>query len=202
LSEIRSYRRVFALERRIYAVERIRLNPSGVPVRGVAYTAALLVGSLILQRLPPLSLLGSRLPWYLSDLAAPFALGALLTVLRLDGRAFHLTLASILGQWLAPRRMVRFERTPRDKRAWRPQEIVILPDGAEPAPCKLLYVGPGQARIAVWHELCTSSRAVPGPRRRARLVCTVPATAEPAAARIVELGHAAVLEVRPAGPLR
>ncbi len=35
MMEIRSYRRVFDLERRIYQVDRLRLNPSGVPVRGV-----------------------------------------------------------------------------------------------------------------------------------------------------------------------
>ena len=33
--EIRSYRRVFDLERRIYSIDRVRLNPGGVPVRGV-----------------------------------------------------------------------------------------------------------------------------------------------------------------------
>ena len=35
--EIRSYRAVFDLERRIYRVDRLRLNPGGVPVRGVVY---------------------------------------------------------------------------------------------------------------------------------------------------------------------
>ena len=34
LMEVRSYRRVFDLERRIYRVDRLRLNPGGVPVRG------------------------------------------------------------------------------------------------------------------------------------------------------------------------
>jgi hypothetical protein len=33
--DIRSYRAVFDLERRIYRIDRLRLNPSGVPVRGV-----------------------------------------------------------------------------------------------------------------------------------------------------------------------
>ncbi len=40
--EIRSYRRVFDLERRIYSVDQLRLNPGGVPVRGVLYFLALL----------------------------------------------------------------------------------------------------------------------------------------------------------------
>ena len=42
--EIRSYRRVFDLERRIYRVDRLRLNPGGVPVRGVVYFLVILVG--------------------------------------------------------------------------------------------------------------------------------------------------------------
>ena len=40
---IRSYRRVFDLERRIYRVTRIRLNPGGIPIRGVVYLLALVV---------------------------------------------------------------------------------------------------------------------------------------------------------------
>ena len=39
MMEIRSYRRVFDLERRVYSVDRLRLNPSGVPVRGIVYFA-------------------------------------------------------------------------------------------------------------------------------------------------------------------
>ena len=35
--EIRSFRRVFDLERRVYSVDRFRLNPAGVPVRGILY---------------------------------------------------------------------------------------------------------------------------------------------------------------------
>jgi hypothetical protein len=37
--EIRSFRRVFDLERRIYRVDRLRLNPGGIPVRG-SYTCS------------------------------------------------------------------------------------------------------------------------------------------------------------------
>ena len=40
--EIRSYRAVFDLERRIYRIDRLRLNPAGVPVRGIVYFLALL----------------------------------------------------------------------------------------------------------------------------------------------------------------
>ncbi len=42
--EIRSYRAVFDLERRIYRVDQLRLNPGGIPVRGVVYFLAILAG--------------------------------------------------------------------------------------------------------------------------------------------------------------
>ena len=50
--EIRSYRAVFDLERRLYRVDGLRLNPSGVPVRGIVALAALLATVLAAQRLP------------------------------------------------------------------------------------------------------------------------------------------------------
>ena len=69
--EIRSYRRVFDLERRVYSVDRLRLNPSGVPVRGVVYFVAVVAVVLASSSLP---LLGTGLglaPWYLRDLLFP-----------------------------------------------------------------------------------------------------------------------------------
>ena len=59
---IRSYRRVFDIERRIYRVDRIRLNPGGVPVRGVIYFLAMLLAVLVLERLPLVSAIGGTLP--------------------------------------------------------------------------------------------------------------------------------------------
>ena len=67
--EIRSYRRVFDLERRIYRIDRLRLNPGGVPVRGVVYFLALLLAVLIARRLPLLEIVATLPPWYLGDLA-------------------------------------------------------------------------------------------------------------------------------------
>ena len=48
--EIRSYRRVFDLERRVYSVDRLRLNPGGVPVRGIVYLLAILAVLFALAR--------------------------------------------------------------------------------------------------------------------------------------------------------
>ena len=71
--EIRSYRAVFDLERRIYRVDRLRLNPGGIPVRGVVYFLAILLATLIAGQ-PAAGGSGDRaLPWYLRDLALPAA---------------------------------------------------------------------------------------------------------------------------------
>ena len=52
LMEIHSYRRVFDLERRVYSVDRLRLNPSGVPVRGIVYFLAVVAGGARLLERP------------------------------------------------------------------------------------------------------------------------------------------------------
>jgi len=69
--EIRSYRNVFELERRIYRVEGLRLNPAGVPVRGIVYFLAIVVCALLGGRLPVLRTLAQALPWYVRDIAMP-----------------------------------------------------------------------------------------------------------------------------------
>src|ERR1700685_3026622 len=88
--EIRSYRAVFDLERRIYRIDRLRLNPGGIPVRGVVYFLAILLAVLLAARLPLLAVVARALPWYLRDLALPGASAATLTVIRVEGRPFHL----------------------------------------------------------------------------------------------------------------
>ena len=86
MNEIRSYRRVFDLERRIYSIERLRLNPAGVPVRGVVYLLTAVAGGLLAGRLPLLGPSLRTLPWFMRDLGLPAALAAALTVIRIDGR--------------------------------------------------------------------------------------------------------------------
>src|SRR5204862_8195081 len=88
-TDVRSYRSVFALERRIYRIDRLRLNPSGVPVRGVGYAAVLLVLAQLVQSLPVVSAVAGLLPWPIRDLIDPVVLAAALTALRLDGRPAH-----------------------------------------------------------------------------------------------------------------
>ena len=80
--EVRSYRRVFDLERRIYSVDRLRLNPGGVPVRGVVYFLVALLVTLATAALPLVGTPARALPWFVRDIALP---GAAATVRTLSG---------------------------------------------------------------------------------------------------------------------
>ena len=64
MTEIRSYRRVFDLERRIYSVDRLRLNPGGGPGRGVVYFLAILAAVMLVGRLPVLGTITQQAPWF------------------------------------------------------------------------------------------------------------------------------------------
>jgi hypothetical protein len=155
--EIRSYRAVFDLERRIYRIDQLRLNPTGIPVRGIVYFLALLAAILLCASVSPLSGLRGALPWYLLYLALPGTSAALLSVIAIDGRPAHLAAQALLRHRIAPRQSVGL----RARRAgagaepgarWRPQEILLLPDGSDARLRRLRYTGPGAALVSVAHE--------------------------------------------------
>jgi hypothetical protein len=150
--EIRSYRRVFDLERRIYSVDRLRLNPAGVPVRGVMYFLAILAASMIAGGLPLLGGIAGRLPWYMRDIALPGVGATVLSVIRLEGRSFHLAARALLRYWAGPRRLAGLRRCAAAGGRWRPQEIVLLPDGSDHRMRRLRYAGPGTVLVSVEHE--------------------------------------------------
>ncbi len=87
---------MFDLERRIYRVDQLRLNPGGMPVRGVVYFLAILLAMLIAGGLPLLGAAIGALPWYLRDLALPVASATVLSVIRIEGRPFHLAAHALL----------------------------------------------------------------------------------------------------------
>lgn len=183
MREIRSFRRVFDLERRIYSIDRLRLNPSGVPVRGVVYLLAAIVASLLASALP---LLGPGLraaPWYLRELAAPAALATLLAVIRVDGRTFHLAAAARLRLLGGPRRIAGLREGSRAGQRWRPPDIVFLPDGSDSRLRALRYTGPGSVLVRAPHRRTgTAERGGIG-RSRGRTVRLVAQAGEPAPRR-------------------
>jgi hypothetical protein len=146
--EVRSYRGVFALERRVYRIDSLRLHPAGVPLRGVAYVLALILASIAFGSLPPISLI----PWYVRSGAIPLVLGGVLTAMRIDGRTVHLSLRALLGWRLGPRSLTRFAKTPRARTRWRPPALLCIPDGSDASLRAIRYRGPGVALIAVAHE--------------------------------------------------
>jgi hypothetical protein len=220
--EIRSYRRVFALERRIYRIDRLRLNPTGLPVRGVLYFLALLAVTVILARLPLLGIGTRALPWYLRYLALPLASAAVLTIISVDGRPFHLAVQAILRHWTRPllsradthagglgwgsrhrtQSGLRVDFIPRQR--WRPEPIVMLPDGSDARMRRLRYTGPGSVLVAVEHE--RAGRATEqgpvgigrGGRRPALILRELPGNRGLGRGTVIALASGARLLVKPA----
>ena len=87
---IRSYRRVFEVDRRIYRVDRWALPvPGGVPLRGVGYFAATVGLMVILGALPAVGELLAALSPPLRYVVVPLAVAVLGTQAAPDGRAAH-----------------------------------------------------------------------------------------------------------------
>jgi hypothetical protein len=166
--EIRSYRAVFDLERRIYRVDRLRLNPGGIPVRGVVYFLAILLITLIAGGLPLVGRAIGALPWYLRDLALPAASATVLSVIRIEGRPFHLAAYALLRYGAGPRWLAGLCRCGAPGACWRPEEILMLPDGSEEKMRRLRYTGPGAVLVTTAHEQIESSGPLGGPRLRLR----------------------------------
>jgi len=172
MSEIRSYRRVFDLERRVYSIDSLRLNPGGVPVRGILYLLAILAVALITTQLPLIGVAARAVPWYLRDLVLPGAAATVLSLLRVDGRTFHLTAGALLLYWATPRRLMRLQRSEPIGRVWFPEPIVFVPDGSDARMRRLRYRGPGAVLITCEHERVQPTRL--GVRRARNVVVLRP----------------------------
>jgi hypothetical protein len=87
---IRSYRRVFEVDRRIYRVDRWALPvPGGVPLRAVAYFVAALLAVLAAGSLPGIGELVAGVSAPLRFVVAPLAVAVLGTQAAPDGRVAH-----------------------------------------------------------------------------------------------------------------
>jgi hypothetical protein len=196
--EIRSYRAVFDLERRIYRVDRLRLNPGGIPVRGVVYFLAVLLATLIAGGLPLVGEAIRALPWYLRDLALPIASATLLSVIRIEGRPFHMAAYALLRYRAGPRQLASGHACDAPGTRWHPEEILILPDGSDGSMRRLRYTGPGAVLITTAHErIEEGAGAVRGPRRRAALtVRELPGRRALSSGQVIALAPGAQLRVR------
>jgi len=202
VTEIRSYRRVFDLERRIYRIDRLRLNPSGVPVLGIVYFMALLGASLVLARVPVLSLAVGQIPWYLRAVVLPGLTAAVLSVIRIEGRPFHLAARALVRFGLGARCLARLQPCRAAESRWYPDELIVLPDGSDGRMRRLLYSGPGAALVAVAYEpsdaaSATDWRACVLRRQRRLTVRDLPRSARPGRAQVIELAPGASLLCHP-----
>ena len=200
--EVRSYRRVFDLERRIYRVDRLRLNPAGIPVRGIVYFLVILGLALLTARLPLLALVANELPWYLRDVALPAGCAALLTVIRIEGRPFHLAAQALFRHRAGSRRLSGLRPCGPSSCAfpgarWLPEQIVMLPDGSEGRMRRLRYTGPGAVLVAVAHHRQLRGGALELFGRRPCVVVRQRLGARPPSrGQVIVLERAAQLRVR------
>jgi hypothetical protein len=87
---IRSYRRVFEVDRRIYRVDRWALPvPGGIPLRAVGYFGATLVLAVLLSVLPVSGELIGAISAPLRYVIIPLAVAVLGSQAAPDGRAAH-----------------------------------------------------------------------------------------------------------------
>ena len=198
MTEIRSYRRVFDLERRVYSVDGLRLNPGGVPVRGIVYFVVLLLLALMAGTLP----LVGALPWYARDLVLPAAAATALSVVRLEGRTFHLAATALARHLAAPRRLGGLSGRSDAGGTWYPDDILVLPDGSDPRLRRLRYTGPGAVRVAVEHErLHRADMAAAGigraGRRHTLVLRQLPARRPARRGQVILLARGARMLIRP-----
>jgi hypothetical protein len=146
--EIRSFRVVFALERRIHRVDRFRIPlPYGLPVRAAVYALVALALIVLAGRLPAVGELIAVLPAPLRFVALPAAIGFVLSRARVDGRPAHRFLVSYARHRRAPRYISAFRRIDPPGQAVRFTEpITFVSDWRR-------VVGPARLRLSEPAEL-------------------------------------------------
>jgi hypothetical protein len=152
MTEIRSYRRVFDLERRVYSIDRLRLNPTGIPVRGIVYLLAAVCLVLALSSLPGVGAMIGVIPWYLRDLGVPALVATVVALVRIDGRTFHLAALSLVRHRLGARTVCGLASRSGGGDVWLPPPLVMLPDGSDGRFRALRYEGPGAALVLREHR--------------------------------------------------
>jgi hypothetical protein len=185
---IRSYRRVFEVDRRIYRVDRWALPvPGGVPLRGLGYFVATILVLLVCGRLPGVGELVGAVSPPLRFVVVPLAVAVAGTQAAPDGRSAH----RFAWDWL------RFRLRARRRCAGR-----VVPLEGEP-----VAFGGVLGVCWDWHGAALHRARVRGPARvtfalpvqldaRHRGLVVRPDPDEPAGQAVV-LGGREVLEVRP-----
>jgi hypothetical protein len=131
--QLRGYRRVFRIERRLFRFDRWRIPyPHGIPLRGIGYFLALVLCMFALSRLP---LIGSLIALWspaVPYLGLPLIGAFLLMQGRIDGRPPHHVLVSLVGWSLGSRCLAGLSPCPREGEEVVPlEEITVAFDARE-----------------------------------------------------------------------
>ena len=138
LVTIRSYRLAFALERRIFRIERYRLPlPYGLPLRGLAYAVLALALMLVCERVAGVGVLVAAVPWPVRYLVIPAGAAQLLLGVRVDGRPAQQALLA----W-ARLRLASGRRASQGERL-RLEDVALAPDERDPMLRAAVVAGPG-----------------------------------------------------------
>ncbi|HEY1833808.1 MAG TPA: hypothetical protein VGG08_05170, partial [Solirubrobacteraceae bacterium] len=149
----------------IYAIDRLRLNPGGVPVRAVVYVLVAALAMLVLRRIPLIGAVIQIVPWFVWDLALPLFVGAAFSQFSIDGRPFHLAALSCLSFCFGPRELAGMRPVVTAASRWDPHDVVLIPEGSEARMRSFVYRGPGLVSVVV-HGSLTEIRE----RRRLRFL--------------------------------
>lgn len=149
--EIRSFRLVFALERRLFKFDRWRLPlPYGLPVRGIAYAAVALAAAVLAGGLPGLGQLAEAVPAPLRFVVGPVALAAVAARLRVDGRPAHRFALAWCRHRLGPRWLDAFAAIPAPGSTHAiAAPIVLADDAAAPDYRPAVIAGPARVLLAL-----------------------------------------------------
>jgi hypothetical protein len=113
--QLRGYRRVFRVERRLFRFDRWRIPyPHGVPLRGIGYFLALELCIAAASRLPLSGVLIGLWSPALTYLGLPLIGAFALMQGRIDGRPPHHVLASLARFSLSPRCLAGLHGCPRE----------------------------------------------------------------------------------------
>jgi hypothetical protein len=144
--QLRGYRRVFRIERRLFRFDRWRIPyPHGVPLRGIGYFLVLELGVFLMGRLPLLGVLIGLWSPVVSFLVLPLLGAYLLMQGRIDGRPPHHVLVSLVRWSLRPRWLAGLSPCPAPGERILPlEEVAIAYDGRESSPVKGRIRGPAR----------------------------------------------------------
>lgn len=144
--QLRGYRRVFRIERRLFRFDRWRIPyPHGVPLRAIGYVAVLELGVIAASRLPLLGWVVTLLGPAISYLTLPLIGAWLLMQGRIDGRPPHHVIISLLRWSLGARCLAGLSPCPRQGAEVVPlEEVSVAFDARESFPVSGTIKGPAE----------------------------------------------------------